>query len=185
MDAETSFRIEATDVVLRPYRGEDLDAIYDLTQDAEVRAYLPDWNVPKTQRALWLQQDELPENARFLGAVAAGGHVSRLRLRLAITERDTGRFVGWCCTGLKETLPPPNREIVYAVAAPYRNRGYATQAVTALVAYLVAETDVVAINAVALVRNGASCRVLEQSGLTLVGLVTLDGAPYRHYQRVR
>lgn len=112
-----SLIIEATAVVLRPYRVDDVDAIYGLTQEAAVREFLPDWNVPKTQRRHWLVHYEIPENARFLAAVAAERHIGDLRLRLAITERGTGEFVGWCCTGIKEELPPPNREVVYAVAS--------------------------------------------------------------------
>lgn len=177
-----SLIIEATDVILRPYQVDDLDAIYDLTQEAAVTEFLPDWNVPKSQRREWLVRYENPENERFL---AAGGHVGDLRLRLAITAPGTGEFVGWCCTGIKEELPRPNREVVYAVADRFRNRGYATQAVRALVKYLWDQTDLVAVNAVALVRNVASNKVIQRIGLPYVGLVEIEAELYHHYQRVR
>lgn len=177
--------IEGADVVLRPYRGGDLDAIYDLTQEAAVVEFLPDWNVPKAQRQEWLVHYEMPENERFMAAVAAGGRISDTRLRLVITERRTGRFVGWCCTGIKEELPPPNREVVYAVAERFRNRGYATQAVGSLVEYLLVQTDAVAVNAVAVARNVASNKVLRKSGLLYIGLIEIDGETHQHYQRLR
>ena len=67
----------------------------------------------------------------------------------------------------------------------FRNQGYATQAVRALVAYLFAQTDTVTVNAVAHERNMASNRVIQKSGLSQVGLVDIDGQPHHHYQRVR
>lgn len=182
---DQSLIIDAADVVLRSYRMDDIDAIYDLTQEAAVREFLPVWNVPKTQRQQWLVHDEIPENARFLAAVAVGRHIGDLRLRLAIAKHGTGEFVGWCCTGIKEELPPPNREVVYAVAERFRNQGYATQAVRALVNYLLTQTDAVAVNAVALERNVASNKVIQKSGLPYVGLVDIEGVPHNHYQQVR
>ena len=104
---------------------------------------------------------------------------------MAITARGTGEFVGWCCTGIKEELPPPNREVVYAVAERFRNQGYATQAVRALVHYLWMQTDAVAVNAVALERNVASNKVIQKSGLSYAGLVDIEGVPHNHYQQVR
>lgn len=182
---DQSLIIEATDVVLRPYRLDDVDAIYDLTQEAAVVEFLPDWNVPKAQRREWLVHYEIPENQRFLAAVATGGPIGDLRLRLAITVRGTRQFVGWCCTGIKEELPRPNREVVCAVAERFRNQGYATQAVRALVEYLFAKTDAVAVNAVALARNVASNKVIQKSGLPYIGPMDIDGESYHHYQRIR
>ena len=106
---DPSLIIEATDVILRPYRVDDADAIYDLTQEAAVVEFLTDWNVSKSQRPEWLVHYEIPENQQFIAAVAAGGHIDVLRLRPVIMVCATGKFVGWCCTGIKEELPPPNR----------------------------------------------------------------------------
>lgn len=71
------------------------------------------------------------------------------------------------------------------MAKRFRNRGYATQAVGALVDYLLAQTDAVAVNAVALARNVASNKVLRKSGLPYIGLVEIDGEMHHHYQRAR
>ncbi len=182
---DQGLRIEAADVVLRPFRLDDLDALYALTQDRAVLEFLPDWDLPKEQRRQWLVEDEIPEAKRFLAAVAGGGHIGDMRLILAITVRGTDQFVGWCGTGIKDDLPHPNREVGYAVAERFRNQGYATQAVRALVAYLFSQTDTAAVNAVSLVRNAASNKVIEKSGLPYVGIVDIDGECYRHYQQGR
>ena len=92
--------------------------------------------------------------------------------------RGTGEFAGWCCTGIKEEVPP-NREVAYAVAERFRNQGYATQAVRALVEYLLTQANAVAVNAVALERNVASKKVIQKSGLPNV---EIDGELHHHYQ---
>ena len=180
-----SLVIEAANVILRPYRLDDLEAIYALTQEPTVVEFLPDWSVPRSQRRAWLLQYEIPENERFTAAAAQGGAIGDMRLRLAITVRGTGEFAGWCCTGVKDELPLPNREVVFAVSERFRNRGYATEAVSALAAYLLTETDAAAVNAVALPRNVASNKVIQRSGLSPVGVVDIDGEPYHHYRRGR
>lgn len=88
---DQSLIIESAEVILRPYRMDDVDAIYELTQEAAVVEFLPDWNVSKSQRREWLVHYEMPENDRFMAAVAAGVQIGDIRLRLAITERETGR----------------------------------------------------------------------------------------------
>lgn len=184
-EAELSSGLGAADVVLRPYQPDDAQAIYDLTQEPAVLRFLPDWNVPLAQRHQWLWQYELPENERFLAAVARGQPLGDLRLRLGIVERRHGQFAGWCCTGIKPDLPSPNREVVYAVADRFRGRGYATQAVTALVDYLLSQTEVTAVSGVAHHGNAPSQRVLQQSGMQFVGTLDIDGAPHHHYRRSR
>lgn len=82
-------------------------------------------------------------------------------------------------------MPRPTREVIYAVAERFRNMGYATQAVRALVEYLLAQTDTVTVNAVAHERNVASNRVIQKSGLPYIGWVEIDGETHHHYQRAR
>ncbi len=181
----TSLLIEGTDIVLRPYRAADLDALYDLTQQPEIREFLPDWNVPKERRQEWLVKYEIPENQRFLEVVAARGHIGDLRLRLGIVSKETSQFIGWCCTGIKDELSVPNREIVFAISHAYRNRGYATQAVGGLVDYLLTNTDTEVLNAVALVRNVSSNRVIQKSGFEYIGTTDIDDETYNHYRGAR
>lgn len=71
------------------------------------------------------------------------------------------------------------------MAERFRNQGYATKAVRLLVEDLLAQTEVVAVNAVALDGNGASNKLIQKSGLPHVGLVDIDREPHHHYQRVR
>ena len=66
-----------------------------------------------------------------------------------------------------------------------RNRGYATEAVRALVQLRLEQADTVVINGLALPHTGPSNHVLQKIGVADQGLVAIDGEPCRHYQRIR
>lgn len=178
----TNFSIECEDIILMEYRAEDLDAIHTLTWQPEIYEFLPGWNVPREQRQEWLVQYEIPENKQFLQAVADGGHIGDLRLRLGIVTKATGELVGWCCTGPKEELPDPNREVMYAMSKDYRGKGYTTQAVLGLIRFLFEKTDAKVLSAVALTHNTASNKVLGKCGFIHQGILEIDGEPYHYYR---
>lgn len=136
------FTIECEDIILREYRTDDLDDLHALTWQPEIYEWLPGWNVTKEKREHWLNHYETKENRRFLKAVSEGGDIGQLSFRLGIISKETGRFIGWCCTGIKEELPPPNREIMYAISRDYRGKGYTTQAAQGLIDFLFQKTNV-------------------------------------------
>lgn len=176
------FTIECEDILLREYRMEDLDAIYQITHEPEIRAFLPGWDVSREQRQEWLINYEMVENQQFLKAVIDGGDVEQLRLRLAIILKETGECIGWCNTGPKEELPLPNREIMYGLSNRYYNKGYTTQAVQALIRYLFQYTREHELNAVAVLHNHASNRVIQKCGFEYVGEIELDRERHHHYK---
>lgn len=178
----TNFSIECEDIILMEYRAEDLDAIHTLTWQPEIYEFLPGWNVPREQRQEWLVQYEIPENKQFLQAVADGGHIGDLRLRLGIVTKATGELVGWCCTGPKEELPDPNREVMYAMSKDYRGKGYTTQAVLGLIRFLFEKTDAKVLSAVALTHNTASNKVLGKCRFIHQDILEIDGEPYHYYR---
>ena len=72
--------IKARDVFIRPYQQDDIDAIYDLTQEKAVVEFLGDWNVSRHQRPDWLFHYEIPENDAFLETVGSGGKIESCAL---------------------------------------------------------------------------------------------------------
>ncbi|WP_255314632.1 GNAT family N-acetyltransferase [Bacillus sp. FJAT-26390] len=177
------FTIECKDVILREYRIEDLDEFYALTQQSEIIEFLPGWDVPKEQRLDWLIHYETVENKQFLKAVAEeGGDIGQLRLRLGIISKETGEFIGWCCTGIKEQLPPPNREIMYAISKNHRNKGYTTQAAQGMIDYLFSQTNVEELSAVALIRNTPSNKVIQKCGFELIDTIEIEDEAYQYYK---
>ncbi|WP_282942284.1 GNAT family N-acetyltransferase [Paenibacillus sp. RC67] len=179
--AKNVFTIQCEDIVLREYRLEDLDDFYELTQQPEIYRYLPGWNVSKERRLDWMVNYEIKENKQFLKAVSEGGHVDELRLRLGIILKETGKFIGWCCTGMKKELPPPNREIMYAVSKDHRNKGYTTQAALGLIQYLFENTDVEILNVIALHNNIPSNAVIQKCGFIYKDRIEIQSEYYNHY----
>jgi len=176
------FTIDCKDILLREYLIEDVEALYALTRQPEIKTFLPDWDVPLEQRVDWITNYETVDNQRFLQAVASGGHVGDMMLRLGIILKETGEFIGWCNTAIKEELPEPNREIMYAISNQHTNKGYTTQAVRALAQYLFAHTDIIMLNAVALTHNHSSNKVIQKSGFNYVDQIEIEGQTYNHYK---
>jgi [ribosomal protein S5]-alanine N-acetyltransferase len=177
-----SCRIDCKDIVLREYRLTDLDALYRITQEAEILKFLPDWNVSKEQRLEWIENYEIVENNHFLRRVAEKQNIDELRLRLAVLLKETGEFIGWCCTGIKEELQYPNREIMYAISSKHTNKGYATQALRGLTEYLFLNTEVEELNAVALISNVPSNQVIKKAGYSFVQSVELESSLFNQYK---
>jgi RimJ/RimL family protein N-acetyltransferase len=78
-----------------------------------------------------------------------------------------GRVIGDCGT-LGWTDQDGRVEIGYGLAAPYRGKGYGTEAVRVLADWVAAQPGVTAVTAEVEVGNIASRRLLERLGFTLV-----------------
>ncbi|WP_083205166.1 GNAT family N-acetyltransferase [Bacillus sp. FJAT-27264] len=144
---ENIFTIECKDVILREFLVTDLDDFYTLTWQPEVHVFLPGFNVSKEQRKDWFMNYEIPENRQFLHAVLKGEDIGEHRLRLGIVLKQTGEFIGWCYSGMKDELSPPNREISYAISKDHRDKGYTTQAAQGMINYLFGNTNVEVVSA--------------------------------------
>ncbi len=178
-------KIDCKDVLLREFRAADLEPFHSLTWQPEIYEYLPGWNVSKEQREDWLLNYEIPENKQFFKAVAQGEDIGDLRLRLGIILKETGELIGWCCSGIKDELPPPNREIMYAISKDHRGKGYTTQAAQGMIHYLFTNANVEALSAIALVMNIPSNKVIQKCGFHFQGTIELDNEKYNYYQLER
>lgn len=172
------FTIDCGEILLREFRIEDVDAIYELTSQAEVYEFLPDWRSTKEQRLEWLTKYEIPSNRNFLASIP---NIGAGWLKLGIVLKETNEFIGFCNTGIKEELSGHNREVAYAISSNHKNKGYTTQAVKGLVKYLFENTDVEQLNAVVLQKNIGSNRVIEKSGFRLSGNVEIEDQLHYHY----
>lgn len=172
------FTIDCGEILLREFRIEDVDAIYELTSQPEVYEFLPDWHSTREQRLDWVTNYEIPDNKKFLANVP---NIGEGWLKLGIVLKETDEFIGFCNTGIKEELSGPNREVAYAISKHYRNKGYTTQAVKGLVNYLFENTNVEQLNAVVLPSNITSNKVIAKCGFHLQRDVVIDGLLYYHY----
>jgi [ribosomal protein S5]-alanine N-acetyltransferase len=182
VNSENIFTIECKDIVLREFQLEDLDAIYNLTLQPEITDFLPDWIATKEKRREWLTKYEIKENKEFLEAVPNIPNIKGHALRLGIILKKTNELIGWCCSGLKDELPPPNREIGYAISKEYRCKGYTTQAAQGLIKYLFENTNTDVLNATALTYNTPSNIVIKKCGFKLVGNIVIENKDYYYYR---
>ncbi|AZB41716.1 N-acetyltransferase [Bacillus sp. FJAT-42376] len=176
----TTFTLDLGEILLCEFNIEDAGDIYRISSEPEVASFLPDWKSTMEQRLDWVTNYEIPANKEFLLAEEAADE----HLKLGIIDKESGRFIGWCCTGIKDELPAPNREVMYAVSAEFTGRGYTTLAVKGLSRYLFEEKKADILNAIALETNPASNRVIEKSGFRFLRKVVLEGGKYNHYVRM-
>lgn len=179
--AENHFTIECKDIILREFLVSDLDDFHSLTWQPEIHEFLPGWNVSKEQRTDWFINYEVPENKQFFNAVSQSKDIGELRLRLGIILKETGEFIGWCCSGIKEELPAPNREIMYAISKDHRGKGLTTQASQGMINYLFEHTNVAVLSAVALLNNVPSNRVIQKCGFNFQRIIEIDHEKYNYY----
>lgn len=176
------FTIECKDIVLKEFQLEDLDELYNLTLQPEITDILPDWKATKEQRKEWLINMHMKSNKEFLEAVPSVGD---RWLTVGIILKETNEFIGWCCTGPCDELANPNREIGYAISKHHRNKGYTTQAVQGLVKYLFENTNVTTLNAIALIDNTPSSRVIQKCGFTYIDNVKIGEREFYHYKYIK
>ncbi|EEL34426.1 GNAT family N-acetyltransferase [Bacillus toyonensis] len=184
MGAESStklFRIDCGYIYLQEFTMKDTESIYKISNQPEIEKFLPDWKSTKEQRVNWIINDEIPANKAFLEAVKTTNNIDNHMLKLGIFKQATNEFIGWCCTGIKEELPSPNREIMYAISSEYQNNGYATKATKGLIDYLFKKTNVNVLNAIALIKNVPSNKVIEKCGFTYMSQQTIENRIFNHY----
>ncbi|MEB8803818.1 GNAT family N-acetyltransferase [Bacillus bombysepticus] len=175
------FKIDCGDIYLQEFTVKDAESIYKIANQPEIAKFLLDWKSTKEQRVDWIADYEIPANKAFLDAVKTTNNIDNHMLKLGIFKKATNELIGWCCTGMKEELPSPNREIMYAISNEYQNHGYATKATKGLIDYLFKETNLNVLNAIALINNVASNKVIEKCGFIYKSQQRIENQIYNHY----
>lgn len=138
-------------LIARPFGPRDLVPFVVMRNDPEVSRY-QSWDGFTEE-----------EGRQFLEYLAGRKPGDAGWFQFALEERETGRFIGDC--GLNIEVEKGRRaRIGYTVAPRYWNRGFATEAVAALVTYAFESFPLHRIAASVDPRNLASCRVLENCG---------------------
>jgi RimJ/RimL family protein N-acetyltransferase len=179
--SERLFRIDCGYIYIQEFSIKDADSIYRISNQPEIFKFLPDWKSTKEQRVDWVTNYENPANKAFLDAAVNTSNIDGHFLKLGVFIKETDEFIGWCCTGIKDELPSPNREIMYAISSEFQKKGYATKASKGLINYLFTNTNLDVINAVALINNVSSNKVIEKCGFTYLSQQTIENELYNHY----
>jgi ribosomal-protein-alanine N-acetyltransferase len=140
--------------LLRPIAPADRDCLHEL------------WTSPGGRRFLW--DDEIIPLSRTLDAIEQSGQLLR--------GHGFGLWGAWLTAtramagfaGLWPFRDPPEIELVYGVAEPLWNQGYATEIARAMVAYGFETLNMSAVRASTDTGHAASIRVLQKLGFTFV-----------------
>jgi ribosomal-protein-alanine N-acetyltransferase len=162
--------LTTTRLFLRPATEADLDSLWEIWRDPEVRRYLFDDIPVSRERACEVLMDSLAMAERGLGLWS---------VRLANTPQIMG------CAGLMEAgaaaeYDPRLRGAVEPLAAfapRVWHRGYAQEALEALIAYAFSSLGLSRLAAVNDVPNEASDRLVRRLGFELTG--ECEGPRYR------
>jgi RimJ/RimL family protein N-acetyltransferase len=145
----------APELVLRPWREDDLEALLEIYRDPVLRRWTRHPVTDPTQARQWLEQARRDWDS---------GH----RLSFAVLVEDGDGPQPVANVVLKGITPGrPAAEVGYWTAAPARGRGVAPRAVTAVSRWAFDQFGADGLRRLELlhqVDNPASCRVAEKSG---------------------
>ncbi len=154
----------------RPVPGRELPVLHTgrlVLRSFEARdAQAAGWNSRSPQKAHWLSDMVLGNAEHAAGWIRWIGNRMRAEADLcllAVVPRGTDRPIGFVAYGPKEELGGET-EIVYGIADPWTGKGYATEAVRALLDYGFSEGGLSGIAGIVKPENAASGRVLEKLG---------------------
>lgn len=155
--------LRAERLLLRPFTGTDAERTGELAGDREI-----------SDTAIRIPYPYFPELARAWIATHQAEWETGRSVSFAITLEGSGELIG--AVGL--TLDRENRsaELGFWIGRPYWGMGYASEAARAVVRFAFEELALNRVWAYHLVRNEASRRVLEKTGLRHEG--TLRQAVY-------
>jgi RimJ/RimL family protein N-acetyltransferase len=148
-------RLETERLIIRPMEPDDAEGLLDMLRDPST------WEFIGPPRVASL------EDARGFVAQKAGYNEEHAFALWTVVEKTSGVVIGDC--GLQVLEEGPDVELGYHLAAPYRRRGYTTEAARACLRYGFEELGLDRIVAVAWPDNTASQRVMEKCGMRRVG----------------
>jgi RimJ/RimL family protein N-acetyltransferase len=143
--------IETSQLRLRMFTPDDLDALALITGDPEVMKYLG------TSGA---RSKEKTKNT--IDAILRHWHEHGLGI-WAVEHKADQKLIGWC--GLQMLEKTPEIEVAYLLAKDYWNQGLATEAARAAIEYGFGELKLKRIVAIARPENTGSYRVMEKVGM--------------------
>lgn len=156
MDWERLPTIEASRLILRCIRDEDVDALYAIFSDAEVMRY---WSTtPLTDR----------DAASAMLKDIHDGFERRTLLKWGVARRTDNALIG-TVTLINLDFTHRRAEVGYALGRAHWGNGYIQEALHALLAYAFGELGLHRIEADVDPRNAASIRTLERLGFKREG----------------
>ncbi|MFN8547023.1 MAG: GNAT family N-acetyltransferase [Candidatus Eisenbacteria bacterium] len=170
--------LETEHLLFRHLVPDDLDDLFALYRDPEIRRYFPDGTrtLAETREELeWFRHGH-PEHPEL------GLWATILKGEPGARGDDPGRFIGrcgllpWTIDGVLEV------EIAYMIAKPYWRRGLGSEAARALVRHGFQQLRLPRLIALVDPEHEASIRTAESAGLRRGRETVMDGLPTVIYQ---
>jgi ribosomal-protein-alanine N-acetyltransferase len=121
---------ETAHLVLRKFRDEDAQKLYENHMDEAVRKWFPN--------ECYADPDEALDAIHFYVDCVDQGH---LPFVLGVELKDTHELIG--DTGISETEGKPGEvEVGYCIGQSYRGKGYATEAVKAFLSAMAKKLNI-------------------------------------------
>jgi ribosomal-protein-alanine N-acetyltransferase len=161
--------LETRRLILRHLLPEDLDDLFTLYRDPEIRRYFPEGTLSYAETKAELEW--------FLN-----GHPDHPELGLwATVLKESDRFIGRCGL-LPWTLEQrPEVEVAYLLAKEYWGQGLATEAARGIVRYAVERLNLSRLVCLVTPGNQASANVAVNIGMTLEKKMEDEQGPFLLY----
>ena len=158
-----STRLETARLIVRTFETRDAGPWVAMVNDPEVRRFLPPGPAPTMET---------------FGAVIEARHAMERDIGYAmwaVDDKTTGAFVGQCGIRPVDEGAGPEVDLAYHYTRASWSKGYATEAVIAVLAHGLGPVGLNQIMAVAMPENVGSWRVMEKAGMRYQGLVDYYG----------
>lgn len=168
--------IESDRLILREFTKEDADGIFELDSNPNVHLFLG--NEPLSTR------EQASEVIGFIQDQYEKYGVGRL----AVEEKQTGRFIGWA--GLKWKVDAVGgksnyHDVGYRFVENCWGRGYATEAGLATLKLAFGQMNLDFVGAMVDVNHDASIAVLSKIGMSRIEKVDYEGVPHYYYEMTK
>lgn len=160
---ENNTQLETERLLLRTMLPTDLDSLHLIFTDARVMAAFHHDPLTREQMEGWLQRN-LDHQKEFGYGL------------FSVILKETGELIGDC--GLEQMEDMGAAELGYDLRSDFWNRGYATEAASAVRDYAFHDLHLPQLISLIQVGNLASKRVAEKVGMTLVEEFTRYGRQY-------
>ena len=165
--------LETERLILRPLTLDDLDDLFALYRDPEIRRYFPEGT---------LTYEETREELEWIIDFQYGQHGFGL---WATIHKETGKFIGrcglipWTIEGRSEV------EVAYLLDKAYWGQGLATEAALAIVAYAFEQLQLSRLICLFYPENQASANVARKMGMTFEKEMQDEKGTFMLYSRSR
>lgn len=174
-DLPYEFSIETERLILRDYRPDDLAAVHTFRSDPAAVRFMSDQPEPATvaETIAWLD-----------GAIHHNALRPRDAWNLAVATKDPAHVIGWIGFGGSENhIGEGHHGVGYMLNSAEWGKGYATEALSAAIAFMHDTLGGEAIWAHCFAANLASERVMQKAGMHFVRdyIDEETGEPWREY----